>query len=214
MRLNDRVRDAIREAILSGALQPGERLRQDILAREFGTSATPVREALNRLASDGLVELMPHRGAVVKSLSRRDIDEIYEVREALDPYAAELTTERATKAELAQIGKLAERCAREQSSTARVRFENNRLFHRSLYAPCGNKRLVETLDGLWESFTAVRMFEAYVSHARHTDEMNREHVEIAKAMAARNRRQASVLVHRHVAAARHELRALIEEEGS
>ncbi len=211
--LNDRVYDAIREGILSGRLKPDERLRQDVLAREFGTSATPVREALNRLAADGLVRLVPRRGAVVTTLSPGDIDDIYEVREALDPYAARLTAERASDAELAEIPRLAERCARGALGDARSRFENNRLFHRSLYVSCRNDRLIGTLDWLWDPFTALRMFEAYISHASDVDRMNREHFEIAEAMVARDARRAATLVRRHVVAARRELIELLEREG-
>jgi len=212
--LNDRIYDAIRESILAGRLKPDERLRQDALAREFGTSATPVREALNRLAADGLVRLVPRRGAVVKTLSHQDIDDIYEVREALDPYAARLTAERASDADLADIPRLAKKCAHGGLEDARSRFENNRLFHRSLYAYCRNDRLIGTLDWLWDPFTALRMFETYIAHASDVNRMNREHFEIAEAMVARDGRGAAVLVRRHVVGARRELIELLEKEGS
>lgn len=210
-RLNDRIYQAIREGILSGRLKPDERLLQDSLAHEFGTSATPVREALNRLAGDGLIRVLPHRGAVVTTLSVQDIDDIYEVREALDPYAARLTASRATEEELAEVQTLAERCAREASRDPRSRYENNRAFHRSLYAACGNRRLVDTLDWLWDPFTALRMFEAYIGHAGEVERMNREHLEIAAAMVARDGRRAEVLVRRHVSSARRELIQLVKE---
>lgn len=211
-RLNDRICHAIREGILSGRLKPEERLRQDFLAREYGTSATPVREALNRLASEGLVRLIPHRGAVVASMSVSDIDEIYEVREALDPHAARLTVRRAADEALADILRLAEQCARQRGRDAQVRFENNRLFHRALYVSCGNQRLIDTLDWLWDPFTAFRMFEAYISRASDVDRMNQEHLEIAHAALARDGRRVDVLVRRHIVAARQELIQLVKRD--
>jgi DNA-binding GntR family transcriptional regulator len=210
-RLNDRIYEEIRDRILSGRLQPEERLRQSPLAQEFGTSQTPGREALSRLASEGLVRLSPHRGAVVTTLSPSDIDDIYEVREALDPYAAKLTAERAADGQLAEVMRLAEKCSRESGRDARTRFENNRLFHRSLYVACGNSRLVATLDWLWDPFTALRMFEAYVAQTSDVARMNAEHLEIAAAAQARDGRRTATLVRRHVIAARRELVELVKE---
>ncbi|MEZ5074213.1 MAG: GntR family transcriptional regulator [Solirubrobacterales bacterium] len=84
----DWVYSQLREGILLGEFKPGERVRQSVVAERYNVSQTPVREALARLASDGLVQLQPRRGAVVNSLSPKEIDEIYELRELLDPYVA------------------------------------------------------------------------------------------------------------------------------
>lgn len=213
-RLADHVYSTLRQAILAGELQPGERLRQEQLRASFAVSASPVREALNRLASDGLVSLIPHRGATVVELSVHEIDEIYEVREALDPYAARLVAARASDAELDEILRLQQACERDAAGSPRERFESNRRFHRSLYVPSRNEKLIETLDWLWDSFTAVRMFETYITHADDVQTMHAEHAAIAVAMLARDGRGAAALVRRHVVAARRDLRSLLAEGGS
>ena len=80
-----RVRDLLEEAILEGELKPGERLRAEALAQRFGTSRTPIREALLQLEAQGLVEVEPNRGAVVRTFDRDDLRDLYEVRALLEP---------------------------------------------------------------------------------------------------------------------------------
>src|SRR3982751_1113296 len=83
-----RVRDLLEEAILEGELKPGERLRAEALAQRFGTSRTPIREALLQLEAHGLVEVEPNRGAVVKTFAPAALRDLYEVRALLEPHAA------------------------------------------------------------------------------------------------------------------------------
>ena len=94
--LADRVYSRVRALILSGELSPGESLRQEALAEGLGTSRTPLREALNRLASEGLIELRPHRSAVVAPFTQREIEADYEARRILEPAAARLAAERSS----------------------------------------------------------------------------------------------------------------------
>jgi DNA-binding GntR family transcriptional regulator len=75
----------LREAILNGSLKPGERIRQEAVATQYGTSRIPVREALRQLASEGLVSLVPDVGARVARLDLNELDEIYKLREQLEP---------------------------------------------------------------------------------------------------------------------------------
>src|SRR6478609_12169202 len=83
-----RVRDLLEEAILEGELKPGERLRAEALAQRCGTSRTPIREALLQLEGQGLVEVEPNRGAVVRTFDRDDVRDLYEVRALIEPHAA------------------------------------------------------------------------------------------------------------------------------
>lgn len=78
----------LQDKLASGVLSPGDRLSDLALAREMGISRTPVREAINQLASEGMVEMRPHEGAFVRRLSRQDIRELYELRQVLESYAA------------------------------------------------------------------------------------------------------------------------------
>jgi DNA-binding GntR family transcriptional regulator len=101
--LVDRLAGAIQTRVLSGDVPVGTRLRQEALAEEFGVSRTPVREALRKLQSTGLVELLPNRGAVVRGPSAREIREAYEVRAELEGLAAELAAGRISDADLLRL---------------------------------------------------------------------------------------------------------------
>src|SRR3954453_11736817 len=83
-----RVGDLVEEAILEGEPKPGEPLRAEALAQRFGTSRTPIREALLQLEAHGLVEVEPNRGAVVRTFDRDDLQDLYEVRALIEPHAA------------------------------------------------------------------------------------------------------------------------------
>lgn len=206
----DIVHQQLREQILAGALEPGTRLRQVELAERFEISQTPVREALARLASEGLVVLRPRRGAEVVALTPRQIEETYELRALIEPYAAQRTAELASDEHVAAIRELAEVPS---DASPRDLFERNRRFHRSLCEGADNSRLLQVIDMLWSSVTAVRMFEAYAGDGREEVRvMADEHRAIAQAIADRDGARAADLVRRHIDAARDELLARLDEE--
>src|SRR3954447_23131951 len=93
----------IREAILSGRLLPGDRVPQDTLAREFGTSRIPVREALAELESEGLIALVPHAGARVAKFNVAELEEVYRIREAVEPMVIADSAHRLTDDQLAEL---------------------------------------------------------------------------------------------------------------
>ena len=98
--LVDKLAATLQARMLSGELVSGTRLRQEALAEEFGVSRTPIREALRKLQASGLVELQPHRGALVRGPSAREIRDAYEVRAELEGLAAELAAQRIHQAQL------------------------------------------------------------------------------------------------------------------
>src|SRR3954471_6906326 len=98
-----RARDELREAILAGSLPPGARLRAEPLAEQLQTSRTPVREALVLLAREGLVDIEPRRGAVVRQFDAADLADLYDVRALIEPYAARRAATRIGPGELARL---------------------------------------------------------------------------------------------------------------
>ncbi len=90
--LSHRIYEILKDQIINEELAPGERLLDDKLASSFGVSRTPVREALTRLTSEGLVEITPRSGIYVKKLTRKDVEEIYKIRKVLEGLAAREAT--------------------------------------------------------------------------------------------------------------------------
>ena len=138
--LREQVSRALEAALVAGELRPGEIYSAPSLAEQFGVSATPVREALRRLAHEQLVEVFPRRGMFVTNVDVRDLARISEVREALEPEAARLAAERATedeRDELAELGSSIVRGADLMDIDERI--------HRAIYAAAHNDLLEKTL---------------------------------------------------------------------
>lgn len=136
-RAADRISLAVKAAILDGFLAPGYRLRESDLATDFGVSRTPVREALNQLCMEGLVELTPNQGATVTRLSTEDILAIYLVRESLEGLAARLCTVRATPQDYKVLQSLVNEIAHDTSELT----QNNLRFHAEIRRVANNPYL-------------------------------------------------------------------------
>ena len=154
----DHVERALRERILAGALEPGMRLHQEALAEELGVSRTPLREALGRLAADGLVDVLPNRGARVADVRPEDMRAAYEARLVIEPAAAALAARRAEPAALDPLRRaIAEhRAAR---GDVRTSFQANRAFHLALVAAAGNPYLLKLAEALWAGRVGLRVYE-------------------------------------------------------
>ena len=153
------VQRVLADQIASGRLRPNERINQERVASELGVSRTPVREALRWLERDGLVRLEARRGAFVAAFDARDIDEIYELREVLEPRAAAPRAPCGRPAPTwpgcAACSTAMERAWRSDVSRA---FALNRTFHERLCAPCENRLLLNLLAQVWSQQNAVRIF--------------------------------------------------------
>ena len=101
-----RVADYLRVAILNGEISPGERIRQEEVAEQFGTSRLPVREALRMLAAEGLTEHEPNKGARVPRLDQHQVDVIYQMRERLEPLALAESLPRLSETDLARLDEI------------------------------------------------------------------------------------------------------------
>lgn len=191
--LTDRVHAALREAITSGRLPADARIKQEQIAAELGVSRTPVREALHLLEREGLVRLVPRRGALVMGFTAADVRELYELRELLEPAAAGLATARASDEERAEVQRLAKLTGRRRDA-----FETNRAFHRALCEPCGNGLVMQTLGSVWTHRAAPGLFWYQAAPAGAVERMASEHAEIARAYAAGDAARVQALVHDHV----------------
>jgi DNA-binding GntR family transcriptional regulator len=139
-----RVYDHLRTEILEGRLEPGAELGEVALAEQLGVSRGPLREAIGRLAAEGLVTVSPRRGAVVRSLSKEEFLELYQVREALERMAVKLAVPRLTDEQLAELATLNEAMeAHAAQNEVESFFEANLAFHARLLEASGNGKLEE-----------------------------------------------------------------------
>ena len=176
----DLIADALRADIQRGAVAPGHALRQEELARRFGVSRLPIRDALLRLESEGLVVVYPNRGAYVASLSAAEVREIYDLRVLLEGDILERAVPRTTAADWRRIDAAlaAAAAGAEGGEWAAL----DRAFHLALYAPADRPRqlaLIASLRG-----TVDRYWSAYAALPTRTPEWLRDHEEIVAAARA------------------------------
>jgi DNA-binding GntR family transcriptional regulator len=144
--VGDLAYSVLRQAILSGVLGPGQQLRQDALAEALGVSRLPIRSALQQLASDGLIELRPHRGATVSTLTPEQIRNIYEARKVLETYVLRKAIETMTRERLAELESLAAKLDAEPPGDGFL--EARMDFYRSLYGAAENPLIVSMIEKL------------------------------------------------------------------
>lgn len=176
-----RVYEAIRDSIVEGEVAADTQLVQEQVAEQLGVSRTPVRDALNRLAHEGLVTWSPGNGYLVNDLTEQDVTEVYQVRFTLELLATRLASGRHTPAQLAHLRGLIEEMAAESDAPATRYFDLNRRFHHALIQPCGNQLLMQLVDNLWDHPVNRRITKSYVHNRANVGQMVAEHRELLAA---------------------------------
>jgi DNA-binding GntR family transcriptional regulator len=169
----------LREAILSGSLPPGERIPEPALAETLGLSRTPIREALQTLAKEGLVEVIPHKGARVRQLSVKEIEEVYQVRAVLESEGARLAACHATPHEVSEIFEGLEHLAKLDSGDLTAQRQADMRFHHAFVAAGHNSTLERLFSDLQGSLSLLRI---YTSNLSQTAETQAQHLAIAEAI--------------------------------
>jgi DNA-binding GntR family transcriptional regulator len=159
--------DQLRALILDHHFSPGQRLVQSELAKQLGVSRTPVREALHKLAAEGLVAFSAYKGATVTPFSISDLKGIYCVRVALEGYAAYLAAERITEDEVQHLEELLQQMVKALSQDAYLELLGmNRQFHMGIYAASKEERLTELISNYFDLAEGYRRIFVSLNHAR------------------------------------------------
>jgi DNA-binding GntR family transcriptional regulator len=194
----------IRRSIMEGDLEPGARLQEVELAAQLGVSRTPVREALRTLSSQGLVEILPNRGARVARWSFKDLEEIYELRIMLEGRAAEHAASRMGPADTDRLTELCgqmEACARRGGMHDLLALSDlNARFHRSVIDAADSPRLATMLDAVVQVPLVMRTFVRYTPEA--LARSMGHHRELTAAINARVPEWAGSVMRSHIMAAR------------
>jgi DNA-binding GntR family transcriptional regulator len=211
--LHDEVVSRLRDAIIEHRLGPNERLNERVLSVRYGISRTPLREALKVLAQEGLVTLLPHRGAVVTPLTVTELEQTIEVMRPLEVLAGELVAARISDAGLAEIRALHhEMCAFHAREDLPDYFRANQAIHQQLVEQCGNRILMATYEGL---NTRIRRFRyrANLSHER-WDRAVAEHTAMLEALTARDGLRLGRLMGEHLVNKAEAVKASLHLDGA
>lgn len=198
----DSVTEQLRALILNGTLGIGVQLKQEVLAKRFGVSRIPVREALKRLEAEGLVTHAPHQGSVVASRSINELLEILDMRVGLESRALVLAIPNMTETLFDEARSIMTRY--DASDIPREWAELNLEFHLCLYRPCERPRLLKTIEGLVRG-TDVHL-RAHQSSTAGRKSPQSEHRELLDACIARDVKRARDLLEAHIEHTQHVLR--------
>ena len=189
--LREVVFNTLRQAILKGELKPGERLMEIALAEKLGVSRTPIREAMRKLELEGLVVMIPRRGAQVANITEKDLNDVLEVRITLENMAIEKACANMTDADIRKLEQAAEVF---QTSTAEgdlVKMaEADVNFHEVIYEAADNKRLMQVLNNLREQIYRYRV--------ESRNRLVKEHEKITRAIKERDVKAAQELSFEHL----------------
>ena len=209
--LRDVVFHTLREAILKGDLKPGERLMELQLAEKLGVSRTPIREAIRMLEQEGFAVTIPRRGAEVAKMTLKDMEDVLEIREALDELAVRIACEKITDEQLKNLIRVKgefEECTR--TGEVRKIAEADVLFHDIIYEATDNPKLVNLINNLREQVYRYRV--EYIKDPKNYPVLIREHEAIVQGLREKNSRKAEAAMHEHVVNQAMAVKAVIQQQ--
>lgn len=176
--LKGEVYKILRAGIAKGDLAPGTRLKETALVRDLAVSRTPIREALNQLSKEGLVEIIPRRGTFVKQWNKEEALEILLIREALEGLAARLATDQMTDARLDRLAGYMDRYKKGELEYT----EADRLFHYEIVQACGMSRLIDMIKNLYDTLRMSKILAVSFEVPERIIESISEHNRIIEAL--------------------------------
>lgn len=195
--LRGRVFSKIREDILSGKYKEHEELREVAIGEELGVSRTPVREAFRQLELEGLIQIVPNKGAYVTGITAKDVGDIYMIRSKLEGLCARWATDHITKEQMEELEEnvyLADFHAQKGHLDQMAELDNR--FHQILYESCDSKQLARLLEDFHEYVLRVR--RKTLSNGGRGRISNDEHRQIMEAIKAKDKDMAEALANEHI----------------
>lgn len=195
--LRGRVFCKIREDILSGKYREHEELREVAIGEELGVSRTPVREAFRQLELEGLIQIVPNKGAYVTGITAKDVEDIYMIRSLLEGLCAKWATDHITEEQLEELEEnvyLADFHAKKGHLDQMAELDNR--FHQILYESCNSKQLARLLEDFHEYVLRVR--RKTLANGGRGKVSNDEHRQIMEAIKAKDKDRAEALANRHI----------------
>ncbi len=195
--LRDVVYNTLRNGILRGSLKPGDRLMEMHLANKLGVSRTPVREAIRMLEQEGLAVMIPRKGAQVAKMTEKDLQDVLEIRDALDELAVRMACSRMTDGQLLEL-KEALRAFEEAALSKDVRriVEADEAFHNVIYRMADNPKLEGIVNNLKEQMYRYRY--EYIKEREEYGKLIEEHRGIAEGFERRDSESVGRIMHEHL----------------
>jgi len=207
VRLSEKAYHLIKEMIVTLEFPPLSVIDERILMEELGLGRTPIREALHRLAAEGLVNIVPHRGMFVADISITDLQKIFEVRILLEGLCARLAAQRVTDGQIAQMEELFHDLEQVPDRDIKGLMAVDERFHHLLYQAADNEFLAETLDRLYAP--SLRLWYLVLHRLGDVRDAVERHREIVEALKARDGERAEAHMQQHIAQFQQGIKALL-----
>lgn len=207
MRLSDKAYQLIRHKIITLELPPLTAIDEQALMRDLQVGRTPIREALQRLAAEGLVFLAPRRGMFVSEISITDLQKVFELRLVLEGFCARLAAQRATASQLASMEALVCRLDKTRDEDGKALMVLDERFHELLYQAADNEFLADTLRRLHAQ--SLRIWHLVLDRLDSISGAMEQHIAITKALEAKDGALAEALVKEHVSEFQQQIKATL-----
>lgn len=199
--LKDEIADIVRDRILKGEYYIGEKIKETAISQEMNVSRTPIREAFKQLSDEGLLDYVPNRGCFAKGFTKRDVKDIYTVREALEKVAVTWACERITDQDIARLKEQYDLMEfYTMKKDAKKTLEINSAFHGVIYEAARSRFLAQVLNSYKEYLDKTRKSVFY--NPDHLEEIHKEHKELFEAICARDVDRSVKAIQNHLESSR------------
>jgi DNA-binding GntR family transcriptional regulator len=209
--LTSAVAERLRDQIIRGEIQEGSQLRQDVIAAQFQVSRIPVREALRQLDAEGLIIIVPNRGAVVPELSPDDIEELFAIRALLEPEVLKISIPQLTAADFTKAESILRKFSHELNREEHIADWGvlNSEFHSILYSGANRPRFMSVIRNVNHNGERYTRLQLYLTHGM--KRANDEHHQILELCRERQVAAACKLLRQHIQFAGHSLKQVLQE---
>ena len=195
--LRDVVFNTLREAILRGDLVAGERLMELQLAAKLGVSRTPIREAIRMLEQEGLAITIPRKGAIVAGMTEKDMQDVLEIREALEELSVQVACDKITDEEIAKLQKNMKNFEHSlKSGDLKKMAQADVEFHDVIYQATDNPKLINMLNNLREQMYRYRV--EYLKNPQNHEQLLKEHEAIYRGIVEKDKDAVTEMIRRHI----------------
>jgi DNA-binding GntR family transcriptional regulator len=207
MRLSDKAYRLIRHKIITLELPPLSPIDEQVLMDELQVGRTPIREALQRLAAEDLVSIVPRRGIFVADISLTDLQKVFEMRMVMEGFCARLAAQRATQNQIAQMEAVMRELETTPSKDGTALMAIDERFHELLYEAADNEFLADTLRRLHA--LSFRIWHVVLDRLGSVRGAMEQHIAITQALKSRNPEEAEALLRQHIAEFQQEIKAVL-----
>lgn len=196
MRLSEKAYRLIKDRVVTLGLPPSAVIDEHVLMQELGLGRTPIREALQRLDSEGLVNIVPRRGTFVSDISVTDLQKIFELRIVLEGFCARLASQRVTREQLEKMKAILDELERLEEGDSQALMSVDKRFHRLLYSAADNEIMADVLDRLYD--LSLRLWYLVLNRLSDVKHSIVQHYSVIEALAEGDEDKAENVIQEHI----------------